>query len=380
MARIVRVDLARVDYPLVGEFKFFKGGARPTVLLRLVDEDGREGLGQSVPVETWTYETVESVDTTLRHYLAPVLLGVDPRDIADVHARMERAIRPSFSVGQPLAKAAVDPACYDLWGKQTAKPVSDLLGGTKIDTIKLSWTVQSPTLAGAEEQIAQGKALGYSNFNIKVGAPQPPAYDLDLVRTVISAAPNGFHWADANTSYTLETARALLPRFADLGLRALESPLPPNRIRDYQSLTRQAALPILMDEGIVSPVETDEFIALKMFNGIAMKVARCGGLWNASRIAAQLRDNGLLLFASGLTDPELSMAASAHFFAAAGLDLPAALNGPQYIADRGTGDAAFRPRGDIMRVPKGAGLGLTLDKKIRARLETVAEARTALPA
>lgn len=345
MSRIARVDLGRVDYPLVGEFKFFKGGARPTVLLRLVDEDGREGFGQSVPVETWTYETVESVETTLRHYLAPVLIGGEPSDIADVHARMERTIRPSFSVGQPLAKAAVDLACYDLWGKQTGKPVSELLGDTMTDTIKLSWTVQSPTLAGAEAQIARGMALGYSNFNIKVGSPQTPAYDLDLVRTVISAAPNGFHWADANTSYTLETAVALVGKFAELGLRALESPLPPNRIRDYQALTSRAALPILMDEGIVSPVETEEFIVLRMFNGIAMKVARCGGLWHASRIAKLLRDEGLLLFASGLTDPELSMAASAHFFAAAGLDLPAALNGPQYIADRGTSDAAFRPHG-----------------------------------
>jgi len=293
---------------------------------------------------------------------------------------MERAIRPSFSVGQPLAKAAIDLACYDLWGKQTGKAVSELLGGARTDSITMSWTVQSPTIAGAEEQIVQGKALGYSNFNIKVGAPQTPEYDLQLVRTVIGAAPNSFHWADANTSYTLDMARTLAPRFADLGLRALESPLPPNRIRDYQALTRQAALPILMDEGIVSPVETEEFIALKMFDGIAMKVARCGGLWHALRIANLLQENGLKLFASGLTDPEFSMAASAHFFAATGLQLPAALNGPQYIAGRGTTDEIFQPKGDLMHVPKGPGLGLTPDKSALAKLSCAAEARTALPA
>jgi L-alanine-DL-glutamate epimerase-like enolase superfamily enzyme len=380
MARIVRIDVGRVDYSLVGEFKFFKNGVRPTVLLRLIDENGREGFGQSVPVETWTYETVESVEITLRHYLAPVILGAEPSDIADVHARLERAIRPSFSVGQPLAKAAVDLACYDLWGKQTGNPVGELLGGTRTPTIKLSWTVQSPTIAGAEAQTAQGKALGYSNFNIKVGAPQIPEYDLQLVRKVIAAAPGGFHWADANTTYTFDTARELAPRFADLGLRALESPLPPNRIRDYQALTRLRALPILMDEGIVSPVETEEFIALKMFDGIAMKVARCGGLWHASRIASLLQENGLELFASGLTDPEFSMAASAHFFAAAGLQLPAALNGPQYIAGRGTTDETFRPKGDLMHVPKGPGLGLAPEKSALARLSCAAEARTALPA
>src|SRR6185436_4492150 len=148
MARIVRVDIKRHDYPLVGEFKFFKTSARPTVLLRLIDEDGVEGWGQSVPVETWTYETLESVDTTLRHYLAPAILGADPADIPAVHERMERAIRPSFSVGQPLCKAAVDLACYDLWGKQTGRSVSDLLGGARRKEVKLSWTIQAPTLAG----------------------------------------------------------------------------------------------------------------------------------------------------------------------------------------------------------------------------------------
>jgi L-alanine-DL-glutamate epimerase-like enolase superfamily enzyme len=380
MARIVSVDVGRVDYPLVGEFKFFKGCARATVLLRLTDEDGREGFGQSVPVETWTYETAESVETTLRHYLAPVILGADPRDIAGVHARMERAIRPSFSVGQPLAKAAIDLACYDLWGKQTGQPVSELLGGTRTDTIKLSWTINAPTLSGAERMLDEGRALGYSNFNIKVGYPQTPDYDVGLVRLVSAFAPNGFHWCDANTSYDVEIARKQAAKFADLGLRALESPLPPNRIRDYQALTAQRALPILMDEGIVSPVEAEEFIALKMLDGIAMKVARCGGLWHASRIATLLEENGLLLFASGLTDPEFSMAASAHFFAAAGLQLPAALNGPQYIAGRGSSDPAFRPIGDIMRVPQGPGLGVTPHAAALRTLSRAAEARTPLPA
>ncbi len=380
MPRIIRVDIKRFDYPLVGEFKFFKTGARPTILVRLTDENGVEGWGQSVPVETWTYETIESVESTLRHYLAPAILGADPSDIADIHARMERAIRPSFSVGQPLCKAGIDLACYDLWGKQKGKSVSELLGGVKKSAITLSWTVQAPTIAGAEELLRQGHALGYRNFNIKVGYPQTPAYDLELVRTVIAFAPNGFHWCDANTSYDLETALVMAPKFADLGLKGLESPLPPNRIRDYQKLKRLDALPILMDEGIVSPVEVEEFIALDMFDGIAMKVARCGGLWHASRIARLLQENDLLLFASGLTDAELSMAATAHFFGWAGLEFPAAVNGPQYLAGRGTMDEAFRPRGDVMQVPTAPGLGVVLSGETQAAMTTVADAREALPA
>jgi L-alanine-DL-glutamate epimerase-like enolase superfamily enzyme len=375
MTGIVRVEVGRFDYDLVGEFKFFKAPVRPSILVRLTDANGVQGWGQSVPIETWTYETVESVETTLRHYLAPILLGAEPSDLAAVHARMDRAIRPSFSVGQPLCKAAIDLACYDLWGKQTKRSVSEILGGAKQRQVRLSWTINTPTIAEAETQLALAKSQGYGNFNVKIGYPQSPDYDLRLVRTVCDFAPGGFHWADANTSYDLDTALAMAPKLADAGLEGLESPLPPNLLRGYQALTRQSALPILMDEGIVSPVEVAEFIALEMLDGIAMKVARCGGLWNASRIVTLLRDNDLAVFGSGLTDPDLSLAATAHLFAWAGLDNPTALNGPQYIAGRGTTDPAFRANGDVIPVPTAPGLGVAVDARAEKSLTVAAESR-----
>jgi len=162
MSRIVRFEVGRLDYELVGEFKFFKTPVRPSIVVRLTDENGVQGWGQSVPVETWTYESVETVETTLRHYLAPVILGAEPSDLAAIHERMDRAIRPSFSVGQPVCKAAVDLACYDLWGKQTNRSVSEILGGTRRKQVKLSWTIQSPTLAGAETQLALAKTSSLS--------------------------------------------------------------------------------------------------------------------------------------------------------------------------------------------------------------------------
>ena len=376
MRTIARVEVGRLDYDLVGEFKFFKTRVRPSVLVRLTDDAGVQGWGQSVPVETWTYETADTVKTTLVHYLAPAVLGADPADLADVHARMERVIRPSFSVGQPLCKAAIDLACYDLWGKQTGRSVGEILGGKRQEQVKLSWTVNATTLDAAQQQLEQGSAAGYDSFNVKIGPPQTPAHDRELIRAVRDFAPSGFHWADANTNYDLATAREMAPRLAHAGFRAFESPLPPNRIRDYQALRRLGALPILMDEGIVSPVEAEEFMALGMLDGIAMKVARCGGLWHAARIVQLLQEKDLLVFASGLTDPDLSLAASIHLFAWAGLEFPAALNGPQYLAGRGTTDPRLRAARDVIRVPDGPGLGIELEKRAVQTLKVVAQTTT----
>ena len=49
MPAIRSVELARLDYALVGDFKFFKSGRRPSLLVRLTDADGLQGCGQSVP-------------------------------------------------------------------------------------------------------------------------------------------------------------------------------------------------------------------------------------------------------------------------------------------------------------------------------------------
>ena len=127
--------------------------------------------------------------------------------------RLDRAIRPSFSVGQPVCKAAACPS------------FSVALGKSESD---FSWTVNSPTIAGAEAQLALGNARGYDNFNIKIGYPQTPQYDLQLVGTVCNFfAPGGCHWADAKTSYDVDTALAMAPKLADAGLKGLDLPLPP---------------------------------------------------------------------------------------------------------------------------------------------------------
>jgi L-alanine-DL-glutamate epimerase-like enolase superfamily enzyme len=376
MTRIVKVEIGRFDYAVAGEFKFFPPGpegrvTRPSVLVRLTDASGREGWGQAVPVPSWTYETVETVLTTLRHHLAPLLPGREPADFDGVHAAMNAAIRPAFSTGQPLCKAAVDLACHDLAGKQRGVPAWRLFGppGPAAPEITLSWTVASPKPAVTERQLEEGRARGYRNFNIKVGAPQSADYDLELARRVRAFAPGGFLWADANTGYTPGEALAIAPRLREAGVDVLESPLPPTSIRAYQALRKQGALPIFMDEGILGPDVASEFIALGLMDGIALKPARNAGLRPSVGIVNLLRAQGLRILGSGLTDPDFSLAAAVHLYAWAGLSLPCALNGPQFLADSLAG-TVLRPRGDLLAVPSGAGLGLEPDPRAAGCLET----------
>ena len=63
-----------------------------------------------------------------------------------------------------------------------------------------------------------------------------------------------------------------------------------------------------------------------------MKPARTAGLFDARRQVEYLQRNGLMFLGSGLTDPDVSLAASLILFGAYDLKRPAALNGPQFLA------------------------------------------------
>ena len=53
-----------------------------------------------------------------------------------------------------------------------------------------------------------------------------------------------------------------------------------------------------------------EFHALGMLNGVAMKPSRCGGLVSCKAQIEYCREHGLVWLGSGLTDPDLSFAAT----------------------------------------------------------------------
>jgi L-alanine-DL-glutamate epimerase-like enolase superfamily enzyme len=173
--------------------------------------------------------------------------------------------------------------------------------------------------------------------------------------------PDGFLWADANGGYDEVAALAIAPKLADAGVAVFEQPLPANRLTGYRRLVEQGALPIIMDEGIVSTVELEEFIQLKLLNGVAMKIPRCGGITEARRLVEIAQNAGLMFLGSGLTDPDLSLAASVAFYGAYDLRFPAALNGPQFLAGSIL-QQPFEVSGGELTVPTAAGLGVQVNE------------------
>ena len=365
--KIERIDLFPIRYPMTGYFKFFTGPAgeagRAAIIIKITTDAGLIGWGESVPLPTWSYETFEAALLALKHYYVPALIGRDPTDMAGAHQSLDGAIAPGFSTGMPITRAGLDIALHDLAGRAAGKALHELWGRPRGGPLTLSWTVNVRTLDEVDAIMAEGTRRGYRHFNIKV-APDL-AFDVALAKRVLERAPQCFLWADANCGYDLETALRAAPRLAAVGVNVFEAPIRPNLLSGYQALKKQGALPIYMDEGVVSPVELGEFIKLGMLDGVAQKPSRCGGLWSCRRQIELLQENKLHFLGSGLTDPDISLAATLALYAAYGLDKPAALNGPQFL----TASVLRKPlevANGQLALPEGPGLGIEVDEaKVR---------------
>lgn len=356
---IRKVEAFAAPYGVTSYFRFLPKPERPSVLVKLTCEDGTVGWGQSVPLPTWSYETPESVLSTINLYLARAVTGKNPFDLEGIHAAMKKAIASSFSTGAPITKAGVDLALHDLMGKLANRSLPEMWGRPSLDRIELSWTVNARSLKEAEELVGVGKAKGFKHFNLKV-APDPK-FDLELCKFIRRQAPEGFLWIDANGGYDLATALKMAPKFADLGVDVFEQPIAPNRLTGLGQLKKQGALPIIFDEGVVSSVELIEFVRLRLLDGVAMKPARTAGLWDARKQVEILEDADLLFLGSGLTDPDVSLAASLQLFGAYRLKYPAALNGLQFLSGSYL-QKPFALDNGYLEVPKGPGLGVSVDE------------------
>src|SRR5713101_7899539 len=92
------------------------------IILEMEADDGTRGYGEGSAAPQITGDTPETVVSTLRS-LATLVVG---SDVFNLEGTVERILKIK---GSPSAKAAVNMALHDLWGRALGRPLYRLLGG-----------------------------------------------------------------------------------------------------------------------------------------------------------------------------------------------------------------------------------------------------------
>lgn len=276
--------------------------AREAAWLR-VEHEGLSGYGEAV---SSVYYGLDA-ETLVR-----LLADVDLRRFADPESALE-ALRTGESASDgdtPAAvTAAVESALLDLLGKRAGAPVHRLLGASAPPVAATARTIgiTSPTRAAAEARLLA--ASGFEVVKVKAGTPDPED-DIERIRVIRDAAPQVRLLLDPNGAWSTAQAAALLPRFADLGVEAVEQPLAPGDPDALGALAERSPLPVIADEDAVS-LDDARRLAGRV-HGVNVKLAKCGGVHAALRIAESIEGSGTELMLGCLTASTLGLAPAVH--------------------------------------------------------------------
>jgi len=342
--------------PLVAPFEtsFGRETERECILVTLHAE-GLSGYGECVASREpgYNYETTGTAWHILKDFIAPLVVGQDVQDARDFQRRLER-IR-----GHHLAKAGVEMALWDLLGKRDGRSLKAMFGGTR-EQVEVGVSIGIQESASALVRTVESYLQkGYRRVKIKI----KPGREVDETVAVRKAYPDLRLQVDANSAYTLESAK-VLKQIDDLNLLLIEQPLFEDDIWDHRRLQAEFKTPICLDESVISPRHARYALEMKACRNINIKPARVGGLSQGVAIHDLCRAQGVPVWCGGMLETGIGRASNLALASLPGFVLPGDISASDRYYHRDITNERFVLNDDsTITVPTGPGLGVTLDEK-----------------
>ncbi len=296
-----------------------------------------EGVGEA-PAVTYYGETQEKIVAYLKSVPD---LGDDLFDLDGILARLPP--------GSRAARAAVDVAMHDLWGKRLGQPLYRLFGLNPTHLPQTSFTI---AMDEPEIMAQRARDSGYPIIKVKLGGKESDEAMVAAIRNATDARLR----VDANAGWTREQALRLIPRLAAYDLEFVEQPLAVDDIEGYFWLKEKlrgesAKLPIFADESAKNSKDIAKLAGA--VDGVVVKTMKTEGLREALRAIHTARAFDMQIMLSCMVESSVGVTAAAHL---APLCEFLDLDGPLLIKNdpyRG-----LRYAGATLTLPDAPGIGL----------------------
>jgi len=369
--KITRIVTHVVEVPIIRDVMITSSlgthSVTRVVLLRLETDEGISGAGEATVTPRWSGETAWGAQAMIDRYLAPALLGHPVRDIEGALDVMEEA-----TFANPFARAAIEMAMLDAWGKAEGKPVYQLLGGGVRDRaipIRFSLAALSPeaTAANARRRVE----WGHRTIKVKVG--RDPREDVERVRAVREAiGPDVLLTVDANGGWSVEDAAWALEQMRPLDLTLAEQPVRREDLDGMAEVRRRATVPIMADEGVFTLWDAEQALKKEACDIISVYPGKNGGITLSKRICEMAAERGVACAVGSNLELDPGTAAMCHLTVATeniaadryhGDILGTLYHEVSVVREPVTLEAGFA------RCPDGPGLGVEIDWERARSLE-----------
>ncbi len=211
----------------------------------------------------------------------------------------------AFLVSKKLSNFAIcalDLAAHDLYGKILGKPLYEIWNTDPTNYPITNYTIGLDTV---EKMVSKMKETPWPIYKIKLGTPD----DVAIIKELRSHTDATFR-VDANCAWTSKRTILNAPQLKALGVEFIEQPLPAGDWEGMEKVIHQSVLPIIADESCI--VEDDVQKCGLHFNGINIKLTKCGGLTPALRMIHEGKELGLKIMVGCMTESSVGISAIAQ--------------------------------------------------------------------
>ncbi|MCW5980365.1 MAG: dipeptide epimerase [Bryobacteraceae bacterium] len=259
--------------------------------------DGVTGRGEGAPIARY-HEDAQGARKAIESIL-PLLESSDPW-------RFTRLLREVFDriPGHYAAKAAIDIALMDWVGQKLGVPLYRYFGLDPAEAPVTTFSIGIDTPEITRRKVREAEP--YPILKIKVGLDTDEE-TIDAVRGETGKPLR----VDANEGWkTKEEALEKIRWLESQGVEFIEQPLPAAMFEETRWLRGKVNIPVIADEAVLKASDIPKLA--EAYDGINVKLDKCGGMLEAHRMIEMAKALGLKTMLGCMISSSVSITAAAH--------------------------------------------------------------------
>lgn len=284
-------------------------GTRSTqdIVLVKISRSGLQGLGEASAISYYNRTTQDFIKKVEEH-------KKEIENLPRIHPFEFFKQLDGWYQEDSFVKAALDMAYWDLYAQEEEQTIHHLLNLPLPSGRITNFTLGIDSPQGWNQSML---AFNWPIYKLKANATTK----LEGLNVPLKSNIR----IDANESWSVELLSNLHTILNQLPIDLIEQPLPRNQLSEMKSLRKNLPwqVPFIADESFQDMDHLEECI--ESFDGINIKLMKCGGITPALEIAKKAKELGTKVMLGCMTSSSISIAATAqimHYADFLDLDAP----------------------------------------------------------
>ncbi len=299
------INTRAMEIPLQKEFvtSVRRDASMKSVVIEIKIADGLAGYGEAPQNTRLTGETLASI-LAFADMFAATMRGARICEFRDILSDLD---------GFPFnssAKSGIVGALADVLAKSMGVPLHEMLGGSpSLLANNVTISLGSPDAMLSDSLEALGN--GYSVFKIKLDEDE--AANFRRMHLLSSSLPEKVKLRiDPNQSWSRKSAVRQINSYCELGnVEFVEQPVHRADLAGMKFVRDNVGVPIVADESVYSESDALRVLEMQAADILNIKLVKCGGAFNAMRIADLAEVFAVECMVGCTTETQLSLASSA---------------------------------------------------------------------